>query len=161
MNWYYSKDGAQHGPVTQEELQAKIRSGEVSASSLVWRDGMSDWTAANQLAEFATSQPVVATGVPAPYSPPASQMGAGYQAPIPNYLWQSIVVTLFCCLPFGIAAIVFASKVDTLRASGNIAEATEASRKAKMWCWWSFGLGLGFIVLYLMLVVFAGLMSNV
>jgi len=153
MNWYYSNNGTQHGPVAQEELQTKIRSGEVPAGSLVWRDGMTDWTPANQLAEFAMGHPQPAIGVPAPYTPPGSQMGAGYQAPIPNYLWQSIVVTLFCCLPFGIVALVFASKVDTLRNSGKLQEAAEASRKAKMWCWWSFGIGLSITVLYLLFVV--------
>lgn len=160
MNWYYSKDGAQHGPVAQDELQAKIRSGEVAAGSLVWREGLADWTAANQLAEFSAGQPTAPTGSPAPYTPPVSQMGSGYQAPIPNYLWQSIVVTLLCCLPFGIVALVFASKVDTLRSSGNIAEATEASRKAKMWCWWSFGVGLGGILLYILLMVVATAASS-
>ena len=30
---------------------------------------------------------------------------------IPTYLWQSIVCTLLCCMPFGIVAIVFAAQV--------------------------------------------------
>ena len=31
---------------------------------------------------------------------------------VPNYLVQSILVTLFCCLPFGIVAIVYAAQVN-------------------------------------------------
>ncbi|MBN2161969.1 MAG: CD225/dispanin family protein [Pontiellaceae bacterium] len=61
---------------------------------------------------------------------------------VPNYLWQSIVVTILCCLPLGIPAIIFAAKVNGLVAQGNIAEAQEASRKAKMFCWISLGLGI-------------------
>lgn len=61
---------------------------------------------------------------------------------IPNYLAQSILVTLFCCMPFGIAAIVFAAQVNGKVQAGDIEGALESSRKAKMWSWWSFGLGL-------------------
>ncbi|VGO11703.1 hypothetical protein PDESU_00249 [Pontiella desulfatans] len=64
------------------------------------------------------------------------------QANIPNYLWQSIVVTVLCCLPFGIPAIIFAAKVNGLVAAGQIEEAQAASAKAKMWCWISLGLGI-------------------
>lgn len=65
------------------------------------------------------------------------------QAPqIPNYLAQSIIVTLLCCLPLGIPAIVFAAQVNGKVQLGDLTGAREASRKAKMWCWWSMGLGL-------------------
>lgn len=53
---------------------------------------------------------------------------------IPNYLWQSIVVTVLCCLPFGIPAIVYASKVNNALMQGNQAAAKQASDSAKMWC---------------------------
>ncbi|MBN2686251.1 MAG: CD225/dispanin family protein [Pontiellaceae bacterium] len=65
---------------------------------------------------------------------------------IPNYLWQSIVVTILCCVPFGIPAIVFATKVNSLIVVGKISEAQDASAKAKMWCWIAFGLGLASII---------------
>jgi hypothetical protein len=61
---------------------------------------------------------------------------------IPNYLWQAIVVTILCCLPFGIPAIIFASKVNGLVIAGQIEEAKAASEKAKLWCWVSFGVGI-------------------
>ena len=56
---------------------------------------------------------------------------------VPNNLVWAILTTLFCCLPLGIVSIVFASKVDGLRAAGDIAGAWEASRKAKTWAIWS------------------------
>jgi hypothetical protein len=52
------------------------------------------------------------------------------------------VVTACCCLPFGIAAIVFAAQVNSKLAAGDVPGAMESSRKAKMWCWIAFGLGL-------------------
>jgi hypothetical protein len=45
----------------------------------------------------------------------------------------AILVTLLCFLPTGIAAIVYASQVNTKLSAGNVAGAREASDKAKMW----------------------------
>jgi len=67
---------------------------------------------------------------------------------IPNYLTQSILVTLLCCVPFGIAAIVNAAQVNSKLAAGDIAGAMQSSEKAKNWCWWSFGLGLAIGIIY-------------
>lgn len=57
-------------------------------------------------------------------------------------LVQAILVTLLCCLPFGIVAIVYAAKVSRLVAEGDIAGAQEAAKKSSMWSWISFGVGL-------------------
>lgn len=54
----------------------------------------------------------------------------------------AILVTLLCCIPFGIVAIVYAAKVSGLVAAGDIAGAKEAARKSNMWSWISFGVGL-------------------
>jgi hypothetical protein len=61
---------------------------------------------------------------------------------IPSYLTQAILCTLFCCMPFGIVAIVFAAQVNTKVNEGDYAGAEKASAQAKMWCWISFGVGL-------------------
>ncbi|MDB4646734.1 CD225/dispanin family protein [Akkermansiaceae bacterium] len=79
--------------------------------------------------------------------------GGGHTVNPPNYLWQSIVCTLLCCLPFGIVGIVYAAKVDGLSVTGKAAEALEASNKAKFWCWMSFGTSIVGIVLYAILMV--------
>jgi hypothetical protein len=68
---------------------------------------------------------------------------------IPNYLAQSILVTLFCCLPLGIPAIVFSAQVNGKVQAGDFQGAMECSRKAMMWGWWSFGVGLGVVILYI------------
>jgi hypothetical protein len=57
-------------------------------------------------------------------------------------LVQSILVTLFCCLPCGIVAIVYAAQVNGKVAAGDIAGAMNSSQKAKTWSWVAFGLGL-------------------
>jgi uncharacterized membrane protein YvbJ len=72
---------------------------------------------------------------------------------IANYLVQAILLTIFCCLPFGIPAIVFAAQVNTKVASGDYNGAIKSSRQAKMWCWISFGGGLGISLIYLLVMV--------
>jgi hypothetical protein len=67
---------------------------------------------------------------------------------VPNYLVQAILTTIFCCLPFGIVAIIFAAQVNGKLAAGDYAGAVQTSKQAKMWCWISFGVQLGIIVAY-------------
>jgi hypothetical protein len=82
---------------------------------------------------------------PPPVSPsygPGPGAGVPGGPTIPNYLVQSILVTLCCCLPLGVVAIVFAAQVNSKLAAGDIAGAQDASQKAKMFCWIGFGIGL-------------------
>ncbi|MGN0820517.1 MAG: CD225/dispanin family protein [Akkermansia sp.] len=59
------------------------------------------------------------------------------QPPVPSHMAKAILTTLFCCLPFGIVAIVKASKVDSLLAAGRRDEAIQASKEADNWGNWS------------------------
>ena len=68
--------------------------------------------------------------------------GAVQMQTIPSYLVQSILVTLCCCLPLGIVAIIFAAQVSTKLAAGDVAAAQQASNNARMWCWIAFGCGI-------------------
>ena len=69
-----------------------------------------------------------------------------------TWLAESILVTIFCCLPFGIVGIVHASKVDSAFNAGNYEEADRASREAKKWLMIGFWIGVVIIGLYLLFV---------
>ncbi|MBQ3239667.1 MAG: CD225/dispanin family protein [Akkermansia sp.] len=59
---------------------------------------------------------------------------AAVQIPCPsNYLVLSILVTLLCCLPGGIIAIVYSCQVNSLYNAGKITEAQNASKWARRW----------------------------
>jgi hypothetical protein len=62
--------------------------------------------------------------------------------PPKNWLVESILVTLFCCLPFGIVAIVFASQVNSKYSAGDYNSAMQASRDAKRWVMIAFWIGI-------------------
>lgn len=57
---------------------------------------------------------------------------SGQQISSTPYLIFSILVTLLCCLPFGIAAIVYAAKINTLQNAGDYEGAKSAAKKSKI-----------------------------
>lgn len=98
----------------------------------------------------------LSAGAPSSYAPPPPPSNFGAAPPvggatIPNYLWQSIVVTLCCCLPLGIVSIIFAAQVNSKLAQGDLAGAQEASQKAKMFALIGFGVGIVVIILSMIL----------
>ncbi|MGN6635206.1 MAG: CD225/dispanin family protein [Oryzihumus sp.] len=75
------------------------------------------------------------TPPPPPPPPPAQGMpGQGPAgAPPKNYLVQSILACILCCVPLGIVAIVFASQVNSKWQAGDYAGSQQASQRAKTW----------------------------
>lgn len=69
-----------------------------------------------------------------------------------NWLVESILVTIFCCLPFGIAGIVFASRVNSKFTAGDYAGAEQASKDAARWTKLGFFIGLGLFILWLIFI---------
>ena len=68
---------------------------------------------------------------------------AGGSATVPNNLVIAII-SIFCCWPLAIAAIIFATQVNSKVAAGDIAGAQEASKKAKMFSYIAIGIGVVF-----------------
>jgi hypothetical protein len=79
---------------------------------------------------------------------------------VQNYLVFAILATVFCCLPAGIPAIVYAAQVNAKLQGGDLAGAQVASNNAKMWCLISLGLGLGIMALYAILIM-VGVLSGI
>ena len=79
----------------------------------------------------------------------------GVPANVPNYLIPAIL-SLFCCWPLSIVAIIFAAQVNGKVASGDIAGAADSAKKAKLFSFISIGLGLAMILFYVIFMVFLG-----
>lgn len=71
---------------------------------------------------------------------------------VPNHLVWAILVTIFCCMPFGIVSIAYAAQVNGKLASGDLDGAQETSDNAKKWAWVSFWVGVGTTLIGLLLV---------
>uniref|UniRef100_A0A8D3D545 Uncharacterized protein n=1 Tax=Scophthalmus maximus TaxID=52904 RepID=A0A8D3D545_SCOMX len=69
----------------------------------------------------------------------------------PSYLGWSIVNTLCCCLPLGIAAIVCSCRAQNANAAGDAAMAQDASRTAKILN--VIGLVCGIIILIILIAL--------
>src|ERR1700752_1224561 len=83
------------------------------------------------------------------WTPPRASVPPGT---FPNYLVLAII-SLFCCLPLGVVAIIFAAQVNGKVAAGDTAGALDASQKAKMFSYISIGLGLAGIIGYVLLLI--------
>jgi len=100
-------------------------------------------------------------GTPPPPPPPPPSYGApgvpaGAQGtPPPNYLVWAILSTILCgCgFPLGIASIVFSTQVNSKWALGDVAGAEQASAKAKRFAIWAAVVGIGFSILWVILVL--------
>ena len=79
--------------------------------------------------------------------------------PPKNHLVEAILVTLFCCLPFGIVGIVNAARVESAFYSGDEMEAERLSREALKWSKIGLFIGIGVYLLYIVFVVLAGLLA--
>ncbi len=82
---------------------------------------------------------------------------AGGSATVPNYMVPAII-SIFCCWPLAIPAIIFATQVNSKVAAGDVAGAQDASKKAKMFAFIAIGLGvLGILIYVIMLILGVGL----
>ena len=154
MDYHVARNNQKLGVFAEPEVRCRLQSGEVLPSDLVWCEGMPAWKPAEEVFHVAVAvppaTPPVVTPAPAPTTgePPAGTPSpaptAPRQPPPPkpdnNLVW-AILATLFCCMPFGIAAIVFAAQVDSKYAGGDYAGAQKSAENAKLWLWIAFGIG--------------------
>jgi hypothetical protein len=76
---------------------------------------------------------------------------------VPNYMVQSILVTLCCCLPLGIVGIVKAGEVNNRLAAGDYEGAVKASNTVKTILWIGLASGIVLGIIYGFLGFFGGL----
>ena len=72
------------------------------------------------------------------WTPPPA---AGGTATVPNNLVLAII-SILCCWPIAIPAIIFATQVNSKIAAGDVAGAQESANKAKKFAYIAIGLGV-------------------
>lgn len=72
--------------------------------------------------------------------------------PPKNWLVESILVTLFCCLSLGIVGIINAASVDTKYMYGDVEGANRAAQTAKSMVLISAALGILAVAVYIIFV---------
>ena len=135
MKYYIAENGNQVGPLEINQLLSR----GVTVNTLVWHEGMTEWAPAGSVPELA--QLLGAAPVPPqqPYAP---------QQPVPStHLVGAILVTLFCCLPFGIVAIIKAANTSSAISQGNYEQAAQSSAEAMKWIKWSIICGVIYTII--------------
>lgn len=80
-----------------------------------------------------------------------------YNSPCPKtWLTESILATIFCCVPFGIVGIVYAAQVSSNYHAGRYDEAYRVSRNAGKWTKVSFFCGLAVYLIYILMYALLG-----
>ena len=148
MSEYYILIGTeQQGPLSTEDLR-----GRVTPQTYVWREGLPDWIRTGDLPELSGLL------VPEGAVPPPTQ-GQTVGTKPKDYLVESILVTLFCCMVFGILGIVYSVQANSAFSSGNITAANEFSAKAKQWVTYGFWCGIAVVGIYAILALMGALSS--
>lgn len=164
MKFWIMLNGVQLGPMTEAEVRAL----PITAETPVWSEGFADWKPARQVEAFAGMFGYNPAGYPPSYSQGAYQ-SQQQQQPMPNYdmppmpsthLVWSILVTIFCCIPFGIVAIVNSAGVESAYNRGNYEEAVRKSKSALNWIITSVIVGFVVGVFQAIYFVSTGLFAN-
>ncbi len=141
--YYIVKPGSQEpmGPMSVEQIRQGVMAGTITMDYCFSTPGATEWKPLAQL-------PGLNIGVPGATAAPAGQRPD-------NFLVWSILVTLLCCWPLGIYAIIKSASVNGLWDQGKYSEAQAASNSAKNACIWSAVLGAVVTVLYVIGMVAA------
>lgn len=146
-------NGVRLGPMGLGEL-ARL---SLSPETPVWHPGLPDWCAASTIPELRAYMD--ANIPPVPSMPPVPPVSSYFNTQVPQtpyipevprqqqpmpptYLVWSIITMLLCCVPTGIVAIVYSSKVNSRFTSGDYEGAKKASENAAIWILATVVLGL-------------------
>lgn len=153
MRYWAIINNVQVGPLEPEQLASY----GLTPDTMVWREGWSQWCKAKFVDELT------------PWITPDTSYGYqgsnngywgygnncrntdGQLRPMPSsYLPWALIITFMCCLPAGIVAIIFSSKVESRYAAGDYIGSEKASSTAMAWC--IIGVVLGAFKYFVMLL---------
>lgn len=97
--WFYTQQGEQSGPIPEDAIVEMFRTGQLPADTLVWAEGLDEWTAARDI-ENLVPAPLSPPPVPAAAPPATVQRNAAGSAgpmflhvPIGRLIFMSIIST--------------------------------------------------------------------
>ncbi|MEG2317787.1 MAG: CD225/dispanin family protein [Rikenellaceae bacterium] len=153
--YFIDVDGKNSMPV----VRAYFKEHGINPMSWVWFDGLPEWVEARDVPSL---EPYLSNTVKVSYAnveredpylkPPKPKLhnGSMPEAKTPrSWLFEAIVVTILCFMPFGIVSIIYAARVKPLWKHLKYADAVESSLSALLWAKWSFA-----VMLFFWLIVF-------
>lgn len=130
MKQYHYSDGVNsYGPLSLNELKTK----NITRETLIWSEDLVTWKKAGEVSELREFFIFSAEPSAPPIPPQHQSTNPALQRPPKSYLIETILTTLFCCLPLGIVSIVHATRVEKRFYRGDMEGAQGASANAKRW----------------------------
>lgn len=155
MEIHIARDGKNFGPYSIGEVNDYLGTGFLKPDDLAWHNGLTNWQALSTIQGVNAAASTRRPPPPPPTGTTATPISTTSKKP-DTYLVSSILVTLLCCLPLGIVAIVYAVQVDSKWSAGDHQGAAASSASAKMWCSIAAGLGLLVTGLWLLVLIIGG-----
>ena len=169
--WYYSIEGNQTGPCSEEEFQQLLTDGTISRETPVWRDGLKDWLPAGQVeglvamqavpAQPAATQPV-ATEPPAaaaqnPYAvSPASTIGSTASlGSYPSFAVKKANFKLHLIIHLVVPAAVFLIMMIAMMGAGASASASPSGEPSD-----TAAAALGISFMFMMAALYISLIAG-
>lgn len=154
MEFWFIINGEQSGPYTLEQASDL----PFRANSPAWKTGLPQWVTADQIPELADilaqresavaeSQPIRPTREYQEYKwqqeqNTQTQVAEDAEERPSTYLVWSIIVTILCCIPFGVVAIIYSSKAGRKADMGDYKGARKAAEVAEWMIILAITLGL-------------------
>jgi len=163
-----NKSNVPTGPFTREQIDEKLKSGEISLSDLAFIEGLAQWTPLEQvLAKIDGAAPAVAPSVPPAIGAPAYSYAATMQPPghlvyggfwlrFAAYLIDGIIISI----PIGIVFAIFGGILVAVIGVGHLSQASgdsDSSGSSAMSPAVGIAIALGELVFYAVLLVGAWL----
>lgn len=170
LYYYVDSDGATQGPVNIGHFKTNF----INGHSWVWHDGLPQWVEAHTVpslrsymrsdlpASFSTKKGIVdlekeRMNIPVNKVLPKTELDVLRSRVPKTWMIEAVLTTIFCCIPFGIVAIIYASRVAPYWRKGFYGESIASSNKAGLWVKISVVLTIMIWVIYTLLWIFTPL----
>ncbi len=131
--FYLDSSNTQRGPLSLLHLKEC----DIAPETQIWFEGQAEWVCAYTLEELSDyfaqkAEQNSQTPPPPPHNPEPKVNYINISNPRALII-ESILVTLFCCLPGGIVSLIYALRIEDLWQAKRYQEALQAAKSSKMW----------------------------
>ena len=128
MNWHYVEQGQQAGPVSEAHFAELVRAGKITATTLVWREGLAGWLPYGQAVAGEISAGAGVRGATAGATPEAVCAECGKIFPLDETIPHGNVRVCAGCKPAFMQKLAEGARLNT----GDLNYATVLTRFAAM-----------------------------
>lgn len=167
LYYFIDSDGTAKGPVGLDHF----KNNHINGHSWVWHDGLPQWVEAHTIPSirkymrsdlplsFSSKKEGIdyekeRVNIPSLGTLPKSDLDILRSRVPKTWLAEAILITIFCCIPFGVVGIIYASRVAPYWRRGLYGESIYASNSAAFWVKLTIVLTIFIWVIYILIWIF-------